>query len=71
VRSIREAQGLSSRQLALRANVSPPYMWRIEKAERDPSPDTIQRIADALGVGIDAISYPAVTIHVAADEAVA
>lgn len=51
LRSVRERAGLSLRELAAAVGVSAPYLMRLETGARSkPSPDVLQRLADALGV---------------------
>lgn len=57
VRAIREAQGVRHGVLADQARLSPGYLTLIEQGRRKPSPEVITRIASALGVGLEAISY--------------
>jgi transcriptional regulator with XRE-family HTH domain len=57
IRAIREAQRSSLRELAARAGVSPSYLAHIERGEKTPRRPTVNRIAQALGVPITAISW--------------
>ena len=57
IRSIRMALGIPQNHLAVRVGITAPSMSQIEKGKQ-PGPDTIKRIADELGVPLDAISYP-------------
>ncbi|MBL0386063.1 helix-turn-helix domain-containing protein [Tumebacillus sp. ITR2] len=50
VRSYREARGWSQKELAEKAELSPSTISKVEGDVFTPTPDTIQRIADALGV---------------------
>lgn len=59
LRTIRTLSGISGADLALRANVSRPHLSLIESGARQASPAVLRRLADALGVSIEAISYPA------------
>lgn len=52
IRSIREYKGLSARDLANLAGVSPAEISRLESKHRDPRSDTLQRIAAALEVSV-------------------
>ncbi|MCG7284989.1 helix-turn-helix domain-containing protein [Cellulomonas sp. ACRRI] len=58
LRVIREAYGVSLSDLALRAQVSRPFVSLMESGARQPSAATLRQLADALGVPIEAISYP-------------
>ena len=50
IKEIRESAGISQKDLANKANVSPPYLSDLEKNRRGAKPETLQRIAEALGV---------------------
>lgn len=50
LRSYREKSGLSMRELALRVEVSQPFLSQIERGLSAPSMSTIYRLASALGV---------------------
>ena len=53
IRRQREAIGMSQRQLAIRANMSPGAINRIESGDIDqPSPKRLAVLADVLGVGL-------------------
>ena len=58
---IREALGISHGILAKRAHISPSFLTRIESGERQTQPPKAKRIAAALGVPLEAITYPAFT----------
>lgn len=57
VRAIREAYGVRHGELAGRASVTPGYLTLIEQGRRQPSPAVAMRIAIALGVSLDSITY--------------
>ena len=57
VRAIREAMGVRHGELAGRARVNPGYLTLIEQGRRQPSPAVAVRIAAALGVPLDSITY--------------
>lgn len=57
IRAIREALGISVSDFAIRCLVSQGYMTNIEIAGRNPAPDVLRKIAEQLGVPLDAISY--------------
>lgn len=46
---LRVNQGLSQRQLAERAGLSPGAVWRLEH-QGSGRPDTLKKVADVLGV---------------------
>lgn len=50
IKEIRESAGVSQKDLATKANVSRPYLSDLEKNRRGAKPETLQRIAEALGV---------------------
>jgi transcriptional regulator with XRE-family HTH domain len=52
VRELRSAKGLSQEALALACDLDRTYIGGIERGERNVSLVNIQRIADALGVGV-------------------
>lgn len=58
LRTIRELSGLRHGQLAKRAEVDPGYLTKLENGSRQPSPSVLRRLADALGVSFEAISFP-------------
>ncbi|MBZ9679618.1 MULTISPECIES: helix-turn-helix domain-containing protein [unclassified Mesorhizobium] len=47
---LRAASGLTQEQVAERANVSQQYVSGLERGERNPTIETLQAIASALGV---------------------
>ena len=59
IRAIRKALGIPQVSLAARVGITKAYLCQIERGSREqPSPDVLHRIADELGVPLDAISYP-------------
>lgn len=64
VKILREARGLTSAQLAIGADISPAYLSLIEGGDRVPPPDTLQRIASALGVDVTVLQIfsPSISI---------
>lgn len=50
IKKIREFQRISQKNLAEAANVSQPYLHDLENNRRGAKPDTLMRIANALGV---------------------
>jgi transcriptional regulator with XRE-family HTH domain len=65
VKAMREALGVPQGVLARDVTVSQGYLSNIEAGRKQPDPAVTRRIADRLGVPLDAITYP-----VAAAEAV-
>jgi transcriptional regulator with XRE-family HTH domain len=49
LQELRINQGLSQRQLAERAGLSPGAVWRLEH-QGSGRPDTLKKVADVLGV---------------------
>lgn len=59
IRALRLALGIKHSDFARDTGMSTGYLANIEAGRRpNPAPDVLRRIADRLGVGIDAISYP-------------
>jgi DNA-binding Xre family transcriptional regulator len=52
VRQEREGRGWSLAELARRTGIQPPNLSRLENGKHVPSLDTLQRVADALGVRV-------------------
>ncbi|WP_198299655.1 helix-turn-helix transcriptional regulator [Tumebacillus avium] len=50
IRTYREERGLSQKELAEKADVSPSTISKVEGGVFTPSPDKLQRVADALGI---------------------
>jgi transcriptional regulator with XRE-family HTH domain len=55
IRAIREARGTSLRAIAREAGIAPGYLAQIERGERRPRHAKVDRIAQALGVPVEAI----------------
>ena len=53
VRELREAKGLSQRQLAERMRTTQSVVARLEAGGSKPSLSTLERVASALGTSID------------------
>lgn len=62
VRHHRELLRLSQDELAARAGLDRTYLSGIERNRRNPTLEVQQRIADALGVGLDVIFATARTL---------
>lgn len=58
VRALREALGIKHADFARDVRVSTGYLSNIEQGRKQPSPAVTKRLADRLGVGMDAITYP-------------
>ncbi|RTQ53456.1 XRE family transcriptional regulator [Hymenobacter gummosus] len=52
VRTLRKAQGLSQEQLSFKANLHRTYIGMIERAEKNITLINMEKIANALNVGI-------------------
>ena len=52
IKVLREAQKLTQVELSGRAMISQPYLHDLENNKRGAKPETLQRIADALGVTV-------------------
>ena len=50
IREVRTVLRVTQKELSERANVSRPYLCDLEHNRRGAKPETIHRIADALGV---------------------
>ena len=57
IRAIREALGISQRSLSVRTGIRPSALSNIEHGSNSATVENIRRIADELGVPIDAISH--------------
>ena len=53
IKEIREKQGLQQKELAAITGFSAPYLHDLENNRRGAKPETLQRIADALGVPVE------------------
>jgi transcriptional regulator with XRE-family HTH domain len=55
LRRLRVASGTSQEELALEARIEPTYLSRLEREAKaeNPSIDILERLAKALGVGIE------------------
>lgn len=59
VRAIRSALGVSQADLAARIHKSAGYLCRLEQGTQfSAAPKTQRDVADALGVSLEAITYP-------------
>lgn len=55
IRQIRESAGITQAELARRLGVHQPLVARWESGRRMPKVETLQRIADALGLNLQVI----------------
>jgi transcriptional regulator with XRE-family HTH domain len=67
IRRYRQWKGLSRRELAQRAGLSPVFLGEIERGEKDPSTHSLCLLADALEVPLTEL-YLRVTAHVGSAE---
>src|SRR6202142_142108 len=58
IRQLRESRGMTQSQLQARSRVSRSYLSRIESGQMTPSLGTLEKIAEALGVGLNRFSVP-------------
>lgn len=68
VRRIRDAKKIKQDQLATDADIHFAYLSNIERSKKQPSLEVIVRLANALGVDLDDISYMA-NVYVVTDPA--
>ena len=52
IKEVREMMRVSQNQLARSAGISQPFLCDLEKNRRGARPETMHRIADALGVTV-------------------
>lgn len=72
LRDFRTMSGISLRALAARAGVDKGYLSRLESGTaKNPSPDMIRTLAEALGVSVASITYPHANCPNCAEKAVA
>lgn len=57
VRAIRDALGIKHGVFAVDCLISPGYLSNIEKGHKQPSPDVARKMAERLGVPLNAIQY--------------
>ena len=58
VRQLRESRGMTQSQLQARSRVSRSYLSRIESGQMTPSLGTLEKISEALGVGLNRFFIP-------------
>lgn len=56
IRKIREMSGLSQKDLAEKADISQQHLSKIESDNSDPAFKTIERIAEALNIGVSKLT---------------
>lgn len=52
LKALRKEKGLSQEELALKSGLNRPYISGIEKGKRNVSLEVMEKLAEALGVGI-------------------
>lgn len=57
IASMRKQVGLKQVTLAAKADITPAYLSQIENGVRQPGLDVARRIANGLGVPLEAITY--------------
>ncbi|MEZ6173343.1 MAG: helix-turn-helix transcriptional regulator [Phycisphaerales bacterium] len=62
IRSLRTQQGLSQKELAERADITPSFLSLVENDQRDASIKVTLRIAEALEVPVEVLIWDAVDI---------
>jgi transcriptional regulator with XRE-family HTH domain len=58
IRQLRESRGMTQSQLQARSRVSRSYLSRIESGQMTPSIGTLEKISEALGVGLNRFFVP-------------
>ena len=58
IRQLRESHGMTQSQLQARSRVSRSYLSRIESGQMTPSLGTLEKISEALGVGLNRFFVP-------------
>jgi len=58
IRQLRESRGMTQSQLQTRSRVSRSYLSRIESGQMTPSLGTLEKISEALGVGLNRFFIP-------------
>ncbi|MCD1259744.1 helix-turn-helix transcriptional regulator [Paenibacillus athensensis] len=58
IRVLRQNRGLSQEKLALRASINTSYIGQVERGEKSPTIDTLEKIATALEVTVQDLFKP-------------
>ena len=56
IKEVRSVLRVSQKELSEKANVSRPYLVDLEHNRRGAKPETLQRIANALGVDVSVLT---------------
>lgn len=59
IKELREKRGMMQKELAEIAKISRPYLHDLENNRRGARPETLKRIADALGVTVEELKRKA------------
>lgn len=52
IKEVRKEKGMMQKELSSLASVSQPYLYDLENNRRGAKPETLKRIAEALGVTV-------------------
>lgn len=55
IRKIRKEQGLSQEELAHRSNLHPSHLGELERGEKSPTIDSLEKIVVALNINFDVL----------------
>lgn len=58
IRAFRKLKGITQQSLAKKIGISVSIMGEIERGNRQPTPQIINRIAEALGISVDELAPP-------------
>jgi transcriptional regulator with XRE-family HTH domain len=53
IRKLRQERGVSQEQLALKAGITPSYLGQVERGQKSPTIDSIDKVARALQVSLE------------------
>lgn len=56
--AVAKQRGLSNRRIALNAGINPRTLGRLRAGERTVSEETLERLAEVVGVDVDLIRLP-------------
>lgn len=56
-RALREAYKIPQGEMAARLEIHPGYLSNLEKGAKQPAPVLLHKMADQLGLSVDAISH--------------
>ncbi len=57
IRKIRQTRGLSQENLALKAEMNPSYVGQVERGEKSPTIDSLEKIANGLDVELEELFH--------------